>query len=129
MEGAGTDFRFERLDVYRSAVEVTSPLFDIAEQAELLKKFRFANQLEGAALSVTNNIAEGSGSDSDIEFARFVGIARKSVYECANILLILNHRRMIVDTTLQTNYQNLIGLSVKLFNFRKTLLKRHADKS
>ncbi len=117
------------MEVYQLAVKVIDPLFDIAEVAETQRRYRFANQLEGAALSVTNNIAEGSGSDSDIEFARFIGISRKSVYECANILLIMNHRGMIDTNTLETNYEALISLSIRLHNFRKTLLKRHEEKT
>jgi four helix bundle protein len=66
---------------------------------EKRRRFRFAEQLRGATLSITNNIAEGSakgsaedesGSVSDADFANFLFTSRRSVFEVANILMILS---------------------------------------
>ena len=46
-------------------------------------------------MSMSNNIAEGSGSSSNKEFSRFLDIAKKSMFENANILIILNRRNLI----------------------------------
>ncbi len=62
------DFRFEGLDIWKEAITIGDELFDIAELAEKQKKFRFAEQLNAATLSISNNIAEGSGAYSDKEF-------------------------------------------------------------
>ena len=40
-----------------------------------------ANQIQRALNSIILNIAEGSADNSDIEFARFLGISIRSVYE------------------------------------------------
>jgi len=72
------------------------PLFDIADALEERKRFRFAEQLRGAALSISNNIAEGSGSTSDREFANFLNIARRSTFECANMVFVFARRNLIV---------------------------------
>jgi four helix bundle protein len=50
--------------------------------------YRFADQLRGAALSISNNIAEGSGSNSNSDFRNFLNIAHRSAFECANMLLV-----------------------------------------
>jgi four helix bundle protein len=41
-------------------------------------------------LSITNKIAEGSGSLSAADFANFLNTSRRSVFEVANILMILS---------------------------------------
>jgi len=46
------DFRFEQLEIWKEAMSMSNELFDIAEKAEELKKFRFAEQLNGAVLSI-----------------------------------------------------------------------------
>ena len=89
-------FRFENLEIWRRAADVAMELFAIADQLEQRKQFRFAEQLRGAALSTPNNIAEGSGSTSDREFANFLNIARRSTFESANMVLIFT-RRGIID--------------------------------
>jgi hypothetical protein len=49
-------------------------LFEIADGIEGFRKYRFAKQLRAAALSITNKIAEGSGSVSDAQFRNFLKI-------------------------------------------------------
>ncbi len=85
-----TLFRFQKLEIWQRGAAVGQALFDVAEELESsLKAFRWAEQLRSAALSITNNIAEGSGSYSKAEFAQFLNFARRSTFECANILLQL----------------------------------------
>ena len=40
-----------------------------------------ASQIKEALNSIVLNIAEGSADSSDLEFARFLGISMRSVYE------------------------------------------------
>jgi len=80
------DFRFESLDIWKDAIACSDRLVDIADSADLKRLYKFAEQLRSAAMSISNNIAEGSGSFSDKDFANFLNIARRSVFECANIL-------------------------------------------
>ena len=77
------DFRFEQLDIWKEAIQISDALFDYADKAEEKRFFKFAEQLRAAGMSISNNIAEGSGSFSDKEFASFLNIARRSVFECA----------------------------------------------
>jgi four helix bundle protein len=61
-------FRFQDLKIWQLAIEIADALFDIADELERKKLFRFAEQLRGSAMSMSNNIAEGSGSSSKKEF-------------------------------------------------------------
>jgi four helix bundle protein len=82
------DFRFEQLDIWKEANKVSDVLFDYADIADEKRLYKFAEQLRAAAMSISNNIAEGSGSFSNKDFANFLNISRRSVFECANILHI-----------------------------------------
>lgn len=88
-------FRFEDLDIWNKAARLTVGLFAMAEGLEQRKCFRFAEQLRAAVLSITNNIAEGSGSVSKADFASFLNFARRSVFETANMLMILSRNGYI----------------------------------
>lgn len=83
-----SQFRFESLEVWQRAVEIGHELFPLAHDLEKRRLYRFAEQLRGAALSISNNIAEGSGSVHDREFVQFLNIARRSVFENANMLWV-----------------------------------------
>ena len=79
-------FRFQDLRIWQFAIEIADELFDIADDLEQRKLYRFADQIRGAGMSMSNNIAEGSGSDSKREFGRFLNIARRSTFETRILL-------------------------------------------
>jgi four helix bundle protein len=81
-------FRFEDLAIWKMSINIANELLDIADNLEEKHLFRFAEQLRAAGMSISNNIAEGSGSVSDKEFSYFLNIARRSTFENANILII-----------------------------------------
>ena len=71
------DFRFKDFKIWKDGIEISIQLFKIADIADERKYYRFAEQLRGAAMSITNNIAEGSGSFSVKDFAGFLNISRR----------------------------------------------------
>ncbi|MBI4689579.1 MAG: four helix bundle protein [Nitrospirae bacterium] len=116
-------FRFQDLDIWKEAIEIAEVLLDIADTIEQRKLFRFAEQLRGAAMSMSNNIAEGSGSSSKREFYQFLNIARRSTFENANILIILHNRQLIGQQDLDSLLERLDILCRKITNFQKSLIK------
>jgi four helix bundle protein len=114
-------FRFEDLEIWKMAIDIADTLFDIADQLEAKHLYRFAEQLRGAGLSISNNIAEGSGSNSKKDFSNFLNIARRSAYECANILFVLHKRNLINQTILDRELERLDHLCRKTTNFQKKL--------
>src|SRR5512139_3070174 len=97
-----TKFRFQDLEIWTLAIQIADELFDIADRLEEKKLYRFAEQLRGAGMSMSNNIAEGAGSNSKIEFKNFLNIAKRSTFENANILIILNKRKLIDSSALDS---------------------------
>lgn len=116
-------FRFEDFEMWKKASEVSGHLFLLADKLTDMKKYRFSEQLNGAALSITNNIAEGSGSFSDKDFANFLNFSRRSVFECANIIAML-HQSGIIDIEQKNDlFDRLDHVSSMITNFRKRLIK------
>ncbi len=85
-------FRFQDLKIWQLAIEIANELFDVSDDLEQKRLYRFAEQLRGSGMSMSNNIAEGSGSNSKKEFKQFLNIARRSTFENANILILLEMR-------------------------------------
>jgi four helix bundle protein len=115
-------FRFEDLEIWKDAIDIADKLFDIADMVDNKKLFSFANQLRDAAMSMSNNIAEGSGSRSKRDFINFLNIAKRSTFENANILIILQKRNLIEKVILEQLLDKLDHLSRKITNFQKSLL-------
>ena len=64
-------FRFQDLRIWQLSIQIADNLFDIADDLEKRRLYRFAEQLRGAGMSMSNNIAEGSGSSSKRDFRSF----------------------------------------------------------
>ncbi|HID81389.1 MAG TPA: four helix bundle protein [Thiotrichales bacterium] len=114
-------FRFQDLEIWEMAIEIADELFDIADNLEQRRLYRFAEQLRGAGMSMSNNIVEGSGSSSRKEFQQFLNIARRSTFENANILILLKMRELIKQDILERLLDRLDHLCRKITNFQKTL--------
>ena len=100
-------------------------LFDLADLMSDARSFKVAEQLRSASLSVSNNIAEGSGSFSDKDFAHFLNIARRSVFETANISFVAFRRKFMDQKELDQILNDLDVLSRKITKLRKTLLNNN----
>jgi four helix bundle protein len=114
-------FRFHDLKIWQSAIQIANELFDIADELEQKKFYRFAEQLRGSGMSMSNNIAEGSGSTSTRDFSNFLNIAPKSTFENANILILLRMRELIDEQSLEKLLDRLDKLCRQITNFQKSL--------
>ena len=114
-------FRFQDLQIWQFAIEISDDLLDIADDLENKKLYRFTEQLRGAAMSISNNIAEGSGSTSKRDFINFLNYARRSAFENANILIILNRRKMLSAEILDSLLDKLDKECRMITNFKRTL--------
>jgi len=122
-------FRFEDLIIWQESIKIADELFNIADKANTEKLFRFAEQLRGAAMSISNNIAEGSGSYSNKDFANYLAISRKSVFECANILILFKNKDLINEEKKESLFKRLSVLSAQITNFRQMLIKTKSLKT
>ena len=114
-------FRFQDLKIWQLAIQIADELFDVADKLEEKRLFRFAEQLRGAAMSMSNNIAEGSGSSFKKEFKQFLNTARRSTFENANILILLQMRNHVTQESLDKFLDELDHLCRQITNFQNSL--------
>jgi len=114
-------FRFMDLEIWQDSIAIGSSLFDIADKLESRRFYKFAEQLRSSGLSMSNNIAEGSGSNSKREFSNFLNIARRSTFENANVLVVMEKRKLMDENEVTVLLQQLDRLCRKITNFQKAL--------
>ena len=72
---------FEDLDVYKAAREFRKEMYGVTRQLPGFEKFDLGSQIRRAAVSLTNNIAEGHGRYHYLEQIKFCLNARGSLEE------------------------------------------------
>ena len=79
--------RFEELEIWQAARDFAVELYRISGPGSAAERdHSFVSQIRSAAVSISNNIAEGFECDSAKEFQRFLTIARRSSGEVRSML-------------------------------------------
>lgn len=115
-------FRFEDIQVWQESRKFTQDIYLLTKKFPRQELFSLTDQLKRAANSIPANIAEGSGSSSKKEFARYVDIAIKSLYEVVSHLQIACDQAYIQEEERLTLYHFADTLARRLRTFRKYLL-------
>ena len=114
-------WRFEDLEIWQLACELAIKFHRLAEDLEQRRLYRYAEQLRAAGLSLSNNIAEGSGSTHKQEFIQFLNIARRSLFEDASMLLVFEKLGLLESNKVDELLADCDILSRKITNFSPTL--------
>jgi four helix bundle protein len=83
-----TIYRFEDLDAWKIARELTRDVYRITQADEFSRDFGLKNQIRKASVSVMSNIAEGFERDGNREFCNFLSIGKGSAGEVRSQLYV-----------------------------------------
>ena len=73
--------RFEDIEAWKTARELTRMVYALADQGQFAKDFGLRNQIQRAAVSVMSNIAEGFESRTQAQFLEYLGRSKASAGE------------------------------------------------
>lgn len=97
----GTFRTFEDLEVYQVAREFRKMMYAVGRRLPDLEKFGLAGQIRRAALSLTNNIAEGHGRYHYLDQLKFLLQARGSVQELMDDLNVCRDEKYLASTEVE----------------------------
>ena len=87
---------FEDLEVYQVAREFRKAMYRVAKQLPDIEKFGLTSQVRRAALSLTNNIAEGHGRYHYLDQIKFTLQSRGSLEELIDDLNVCEDERYLL---------------------------------
>ena len=114
-------WRLEDLEICNKAMDLSVKFHRIAERLDSRRFYRYAEQLRGAGLSISNNIAEGSGSVHKPEFIQFLNITRRSLFEDASMLLVFERLGLLESAEVDELLLDCDEESRKITNFSRKL--------
>lgn len=118
-------FRFENLEIWKLSLVYGKKIYQVTDQFPKHELFGLSSQLKRALLSISSNIAEGSGSRSIKDFSNFLDIAIKSVFETVSQLFFAKEMGYLSEKEVNILYAETEVLVKKIQAFRQSLQKNH----
>lgn len=114
-------FKFEKLRIWNEAVKFANEIYNLTKRFPRSERFGLINQLNRAAVSVSLNIAEGEGRNSDPDLSRFIQISIGSLNEVVTLLYICLEQKFISKKEFDSFYEKCEKLTKMLHAFRNYL--------
>jgi four helix bundle protein len=114
-------FKFENLEVWKLSLEYCDEIYRIADLLPSKEEYNLKTQMRRSATSICLNIAEGSTSQSDPEFSRFLGISIRSCIEVVACLHLARRKGYIDQRVFTEAYEAGSKMFAKLQALRKSL--------
>lgn len=110
--------RFEEIYSWKEARLLNKRFGELIEPGRFKNNYRLINQIEGAAGSITDNIAEGYERSGNREFIQFLYIAKGSCGELRSQLYRALDRNYISEN----EFQELSVESMRISNLKQKLI-------
>ena len=117
-------FRFEKLDVWQKAVDFADRVYAVTRSFPDDERFGLTSQMRRASVSISSNIAEGSGRTSDKDFAHFVEIAYGSLMEVISQARVAVRQSFLDASLCDELYKHAEELARMLSGLRSSLQRR-----
>jgi len=114
-------FRFEELDIWKLALEYADAIYNTSDRFPNSEKYNLTDQLRRSSLSISNNIAEGSGARTNKNFSSFLDISAASLMETVNLLYFARNRKYITENKRLELYEKAEILIKKIRSFKNSL--------
>lgn len=115
--------RFEDIEAWQEARKLVKMIYGLTNTGPFSKDFGLRDQIQRAAVSAMTNIAEGFDCDSKAEFARFLGIARRSAVEVQSLLYTAFDIQYIIEAQLKEYYEQARKTKALIGGFKRSLTK------
>ena len=116
-------FRFQKLAVWQKAIDFADSVYRLTGTFPSDERFGLVSQMRRAAVSVSSNVAEGSGRTSNADFSRFVEIAYGSLMEIVSQCHIASRQGFIGREDFDELCERADELSRMLSGLRASLQK------
>jgi four helix bundle protein len=88
---------YRDLEAWKLAIRLTKFIYRASEKFPQDERFGLTSQIRRAAVSVASNIAEGWGRGTTSDYARFLRMARGSIFEVETQIVIARELGFIGD--------------------------------
>jgi four helix bundle protein len=114
-------FRFEKLEIWQDARKINQAIYRLTRKFSREELFAMTSQIRRASSSISSNIAEGSGRNSDKDFAHFLEQAYGSLMEVASTFYLAFDEGYVKESDLEPLLDELGKLAKRTVSLNRSL--------
>jgi four helix bundle protein len=118
---------FEELKVWQDSREYVKSIYELTSSSNFAKDYGLKDQIQRAAVSIMNNIAEGFERNNNKEFVVFLKYSKGSAGEIRSMLYVALDLNYITKSIFDEYHKNIIEIITQISNFIK-YLKNYSGK-
>jgi len=113
---------FKELKIWQKSRILVKIVYEITKNFPEKENFGLTSQLQRAAISIPTNIAEGSGRNSNKDFARFLEIAISSAFEVETEIILSHDLGYISENVLNETISKVQEIQKMIYVYRNSLI-------
>lgn len=114
---------FKDLKVWQKSILLAKQIYEITAEFPNDERYGLTSQIRRCATSIPSNVAEGSGRNTDTDFARFLSIALGSSYELETQLILSEKFGFINQDRLNPILTELIEIQKIIYSLQRKFEK------
>ncbi|MFN8277182.1 MAG: four helix bundle protein [Chitinophagales bacterium] len=119
----------KKLKIWNDAIDLAVEIYKMTDTFPKEERFNLVSQMNRCVVSISSNIAEGSGRNHDKEFRHFLGIANGSANELISQLTIANRLGYVSNETYKNIEARIERNQSNIYSFASTLNKPTSQSS
>lgn len=112
---------FKKFTFWEDTMQVTVDVCNLTRKFPAEERYALGDQLRRASVSIASNIAEGSGRNSDLDFAHFLDVSLGSSYEVEVQLYIAQRLGYLTDEEIKPLLNKVFSVQRQISGFIKKL--------
>ena len=113
---------FEKLLFWQKSIQLAKEIYLVCSDIPSDEKFGLISQMKRSAVSISSNIAEGAGRNSNKEFNQFLGIANGSSFELQTQIILCRELNLISNEKVAVLLTELNEIQRMIYTFKQTLI-------
>ncbi|MBD5332156.1 MAG: four helix bundle protein [Bacteroides sp.] len=119
-------FNYERLQLWQKSRTLVRNIYLLTRDFPVEEKYALTDQIRRAVISISSNIAEGSGRISDKEKLRFLSNAYGSLTEVSCQLTLAHDIGIVNPETMQSLRIDIEEIGRMMSGYRNFIIKRNS---
>jgi four helix bundle protein len=113
--------KVEDLKIWQKSITLAKEVYSVIANLPSDEKYGLSSQIKRCAVSISSNIAEGAGRNSNKEFKHFLSIANGSCYELQTQLILTSELNLLEKHKIDELLPLIIEIQKMNYSVQKSL--------